>query len=273
MVAGDVGLHPGTAVTGFGPGADAVTQDGPLYVADGVALQATSDLDTAYTSAAGQTPVTEIPTELGGTTLSAGVYDSASGTFGVTGPLTLDAEGDPGAVFVLQMGTTLTTASASTVNLINGADVCNVDGTLEVPPTGFPAGWYTGAPTPGELGPAIIAGHVDLDGEPGVFFELRHLTPGDEIQVSREDGSTARFRVDRVERFAKDRFPTELVYADLDHAGLRLITCGGDFDQQVRSYEDNLVVFARLSRGPLTIALRSHSPRQQVQLPGGPEVR
>lgn len=120
------------------------------------------------------------------------------------------------------------------------------DGTLEVPPTGFPAGWYTGAPTPGELGPAIIAGHVDWDGEAGVFFDLRHLTAGDEIEVSRQDGSTARFRVDRVEHFAKGQFPTELVYADLDHAGLRLITCGGDFDRQLRSYEDNLVVFARL---------------------------
>ncbi len=120
------------------------------------------------------------------------------------------------------------------------------DGTLEVPPTGFPAGWYTGAPTPGELGPAIIAGHVDWGGQPGVFFDLRNLASGDEITVSRQDGSTARFRVDRVERFAKDQFPTQLVYADLDHAGLRLLTCGGNFDRQTRSYEDNLVVFAKL---------------------------
>lgn len=120
------------------------------------------------------------------------------------------------------------------------------DGTLEVPPTGFPAGWFTGAPTPGELGPAIIAGHVDWGGQPGVFFDLRDLSAGDEVTVGRQDGSTARFRVDRIERFDKDRFPTQLVYADLDHAGLRLITCGGDFDRQARSYEDNLVVFASL---------------------------
>lgn len=120
------------------------------------------------------------------------------------------------------------------------------DGTLEVPPAGFPAGWYTGAPTPGQLGPAIIAGHVDWGGQPGVFFDLRDLTAGDEIHVIREDGSTARFRIDRIERFAKDQFPTQLVYADLDHAGLRLITCGGDFDRQTRSYKDNLIVFARL---------------------------
>lgn len=118
------------------------------------------------------------------------------------------------------------------------------DGTLEVPPSGFPAGWYTGAPTPGELGPAIIAGHVSWAGQPGVFFHLQDLSTGDEIAITREDGSTARFRVTRVERFAKDQFPTQAVYGDLDHAGLRLITCGGEFDRQLRSYRDNVVVFA-----------------------------
>lgn len=123
------------------------------------------------------------------------------------------------------------------------------DGSLEVPPDGFPAGWYTGAPTPGELGPAIIAGHVDWDGQPGVFYDLRDLRPGDDIAVTREDGSTARFRVTRVEQFAKDAFPTQAVYGDLDHAGLRLITCGGAFDRAMRSYDDNLVVFAELVGG------------------------
>jgi sortase (surface protein transpeptidase) len=123
------------------------------------------------------------------------------------------------------------------------------DGTLEVPPSGFPAGWYTGAPTPGELGPAIIAGHVDWGGQPGVFFDLRELSTGDEIAITRQDGSTARFRVTQVEQFAKNAFPTQAVYGDLDHAGLRLITCGGSFDRQLRSYVDNLVVFAELVGG------------------------
>jgi hypothetical protein len=121
------------------------------------------------------------------------------------------------------------------------------DGSLEVPPEGFPAGWYTEAPTPGELGPAIIAGHVDWDGSPGVFFALRDLTPGTEIAVEREDGSTALFQVQSVEQFPKGAFPTDAVYADLDHAGLRLITCGGSFDRSARSYSDNIVVFAALS--------------------------
>jgi hypothetical protein len=124
------------------------------------------------------------------------------------------------------------------------------DGTLEVPPDGFPAGWFTGAPTPGELGPAVLAGHVDWGGAPGVFYRLRDLLPDDEVSVVRADGSTAVFRVQRVERFAKDAFPTGAVYGDLDHAGLRLITCGGSFDQAARSYEDNIVVFADLVPGP-----------------------
>jgi sortase (surface protein transpeptidase) len=120
------------------------------------------------------------------------------------------------------------------------------DGTLEVPPAGFPAGWFTDAPTPGELGPAVIAGHVDWAGSPGVFAELRDVVVGDEVTVAREDGSTAVFRVSQVGQFAKDAFPTAAVYGDLDHAGLRLITCGGEFDADAQSYLDNTVVFADL---------------------------
>jgi hypothetical protein len=120
-------------------------------------------------------------------------------------------------------------------------------GSLEVPPDGFPAGWYTGAPTPGSLGPAIIAGHVDWAGSPGVFYSLRDLVAGDDITVDRADGTAARFRVESVQQFPKDAFPTDQVYADIDHAGLRLITCGGSFDRAARSYRDNIVVFAALT--------------------------
>ncbi|GAB4081958.1 class F sortase [Modestobacter muralis] len=120
------------------------------------------------------------------------------------------------------------------------------DGTLEVPPDGFPAGWFTGAPTPGEQGPAVIAGHVDWAGAPGVFAALRDVAAGDEITVSRADGSTAVFRVTEVGQYDKDAFPTAAVYGDLDHAGLRVITCGGEFDDAAQSYLDNTVVFADL---------------------------
>lgn len=117
------------------------------------------------------------------------------------------------------------------------------DGSMEVPPGGFPAGWYTGAPTPGELGPAIIAGHVDWNG-PGVFFHLRDLKVGDDIAVTREDGSIATFRVTQVSQFPKDEFPTDQVYGDIAGAGLRLITCGGSFNAATHHYEDNIVAFA-----------------------------
>ena len=119
------------------------------------------------------------------------------------------------------------------------------DGSLEVPPSGFPAGWYTGGPTPGELGPAVIAGHIDWKG-PGVFYNLRSLKPGDQIVVTRVDGNKPTFRITKVAVYPTDQFPTELVYGNLDHAGLRLITCGGPFNSRSGHYEDNIVVFADL---------------------------
>ncbi|WP_242676635.1 class F sortase [Rhodococcus sp. ABRD24] len=122
----------------------------------------------------------------------------------------------------------------------------NADGTLEVPPEGFPAGWYSGSPVPGEVGPAVVAGHVDWAGSPGVFHRLHDLLPGDAITVTRADGAQADFRVTAVEDHAKSAFPTARVYGDLDHPGLRLITCGGEFDSGASTYRDNTVVFADL---------------------------
>jgi hypothetical protein len=120
------------------------------------------------------------------------------------------------------------------------------DGSMEVPPDAPTVGWFTGAPTPGERGPAVIAAHVDWAGRAGAFADLDTLRPGDEIRVRRGDGATVPFVVDRVGQYPKDRFPTEEVYGDIAHAGLRLITCGGAFDSDARSYEDNVVVFASL---------------------------
>jgi hypothetical protein len=120
----------------------------------------------------------------------------------------------------------------------------NPDGAMDVPSGGFPAGWYTGSPIPGQLGPSIVAGHVDWAGSPGVFYRLRELEQGDDVSVTAEDGSTVRFVVSAVEQYPKDAFPTQKVYGDLDHPGLRLITCGGQFDSDVASYEDNIVAYA-----------------------------
>lgn len=122
--------------------------------------------------------------------------------------------------------------------------------TLEVPARGphhDQAAWYKHSATPGARGPAIIVGHVDsaTDG-PSVFFHLGNLRPGDEVLVTRGDGTVAIFTVEAVRQHRKDAFPTELVYGDTDHPALRLITCGGPFDRAERSYRDNVIVFATL---------------------------
>ncbi|MFC6563901.1 class F sortase [Actinoplanes utahensis] len=121
------------------------------------------------------------------------------------------------------------------------------DGTMQVPGDARSVGWYTKAPTPGALGPAILAGHVDYKGRPGTFAGLAGLQPSDTVNIDRADGGMAMFTVTKVERHPKNEFPTDAVYGPIDHAGLRLITCGGDFDRTAGHYEDNIVVYASLS--------------------------
>ncbi len=121
------------------------------------------------------------------------------------------------------------------------------DGSMQVPTDAKTVGWYTKAPTPGALGPAVLAGHVDYQKQPGTFNKLSDLKPGDSVNVDREDGSMAMFTVVKVARYAKARFPTEAVYGAINRAGLRLITCGGNFDSAAGHYEDNIVVYADLT--------------------------
>ena len=126
------------------------------------------------------------------------------------------------------------------------------DGEMETPVPVSVAGWYTRGATPGALGPAVITGHVTWDGAPSVFYRLGTLRRGDQVSVARKDGRTAVFTVTRVARFSKSHFPSRAVYGAIDHAGLRLITCGGTYDTASHRYLDNVVVFARLHsvRGP-----------------------
>src|SRR5680860_893355 len=119
---GDVGLYPDASFTGQ----SSVTLTGTVHLTDDVARVAKDDLVAAYDDAAGRTPVSRIPTELGGSTLLPGVSDSASGWLQITGTLTLDAQGDPNAVFVFKTASTLITASNSNVSLLNGARFCRV---------------------------------------------------------------------------------------------------------------------------------------------------
>ena len=123
VVNGDLGLHPGTVVSGFPPG----TVNGAQHVTDAVAQQAKTDLTTAYLDAAGRSSTATSPPDIGGRTLTTGVYRTGSvPSLGLTGNLTLDGQGDPRAVFIFQIESTLTTASASSISLINGAQSCNV---------------------------------------------------------------------------------------------------------------------------------------------------
>jgi sortase (surface protein transpeptidase) len=383
---GDMGTYPTLTITG----SSSITITGTNHAGDSVTQSAKTDLVTAYNSAAGQSPTTPISADLGGQTLVAGVYNSAS-SIGLTGALTLNGAGNSSSVFVFQAGSTLTTASGSSVVLTNGAQACNVfwqvgssatigtgssfvgtiialtsitlttgasvsgrvlarngavtmdtntvtrpsciatpattttttttvvgatttttvpqvtppvgpvvsgqgnavgslarvsereqvsrfapvgtpmkrsiplrlqipaigvdtqlvglgltkSGALDVTKSGFPASWYTGAPTPGEIGPAIIAGHSSWSKSPAVFYRLGSIKVNDLISVSRQDGTVATFRVTKVQLFWKSVFPTKVVYGNINFAGLRLITCGG-YSVYTGKNEKNIVVFAEL---------------------------
>lgn len=125
----------------------------------------------------------------------------------------------------------------------------NPDGTMEVPPLGpdSQAGWYRSSPTPGEVGPSVLLGHIDSARYgPGVFFELGALKRGDTVEVTRADRTVAVFRVDQVASYPKADFPSLQIYGNTRNAQLRLITCGGTFDPAARSYENNIVAYASL---------------------------
>lgn len=180
---------------------------------------------------------------------------------------TPDAELDvpvanPTAITIPKLGVT-----SSLIPLGLGAN-----GELETPPVTEPgqAGWYAGADPrtedadgdgvpdgdgdefqPGEIGPAVIAGHVDgvvdgRKGQPGIFHRLHELAPGDEILIDRDGQAQLRFVVTGVQRYAKAAFPTRQVYDPTDVPELRLITCGGAFDRFSGHYLDNVIAWATL---------------------------
>ena len=122
------------------------------------------------------------------------------------------------------------------------------DGAMQVPTDFARAGWFAEGPAPGQVGPSVIAGHVDSKTGPAVFYRLRDLRPGDPVLVERADGSRLRFLVERSRSVLKRTFPTQDVFGPVPAAALRLITCGGEFDRARGSYPENLVVFARLDR-------------------------
>ena len=120
------------------------------------------------------------------------------------------------------------------------------DKTVSVPDSYIKVGWYSGGSTPGENGPAVILGHVDSKEGPAVFYSLGQLKEGDEIKITRDDGTRVTFIVTKLQRYPQVNFPTQEVYGMTDSPTLRLVTCTGTFDRGVQKYSHNLVVYASL---------------------------
>ena len=126
------------------------------------------------------------------------------------------------------------------------------NGEIAAPKTYTEVAYYKYGPTPGELGPAVILGHVDSYRGPGVFYSLGQIKPGDAIIIDRADGSRLTFIIDSFERVLQAQFPTTAVYGPIDYAGLRLITCTGTYSHQTERYDKNLIVFAHLAAATTT---------------------
>jgi LPXTG-site transpeptidase (sortase) family protein len=124
----------------------------------------------------------------------------------------------------------------------------DADGTVQVPPLAEHnlTGWYQYGPSPGQRGPAVILGHVDSTTGISVFYYLKNMHAGDKLYVTLADGKVAAFAVDGLQKVAKDAFPTASVYGKAGYPSLRLITCGGPFDEATGHYVDNVIVYAHL---------------------------
>jgi sortase (surface protein transpeptidase) len=275
FIAGDLGVSPGTAITGFPPGA----VGGAQHSADAVALQAQSDLTTAYNNA----PLMPVKPTTGpqiwrALTLvllvgSAGLftiglwpaaYPAApqagalplSSTTEVAAPLPTTAVAGPSQATAAAAapGAPPTAREGPLVPVelrIPAIGVAvpvselglNADNTVEVPTDFAKPGWFRLGTAPGQEGSAVILGHVDSYRGPAVFFHLRSLQVGDAVQVTLADGAIAHFAVTSVTMYPKDRFPAQEVYAAHDGGAiLNLVSCGGEFDRIAHSYRSNVVV-------------------------------
>ncbi|WP_426120180.1 class F sortase [Kocuria sp. LHG3120] len=235
-MAGSPGAPPGGGGGGGPPPTTAV------LLATGCAAS-----DDGAAPAAGSTPPTASSTASPSSTSAPSVAASAPSARGRQTAAATDSPADGPAVLGASEPVSLSVPATGTESELLRLGL-REDGSLEVPPEGpgSPASWYTGSPTPGERGPAVLLGHVNATGGgPGVFAGLRALEPGDTIEVAREDGSTAVFAVDRGEQYGKDDFPTLEVYGNTERSELRLITCDG-FDPATGEFDDNYVVYASL---------------------------
>jgi sortase (surface protein transpeptidase) len=122
----------------------------------------------------------------------------------------------------------------------------NADGTVQVPVKDQAPGWFRLGPTPGQVGSAVILGHVDDYKGPAAFYQLRSLGAGDKVDVGLANGAVAHFSVTSVASYLKTQFPSQLVYASHGYRALQLVTCGGQFDSSTGHYLSNTVVYTSL---------------------------
>jgi sortase (surface protein transpeptidase) len=120
------------------------------------------------------------------------------------------------------------------------------DHQVMVPTNTHTVGWYLDGPTPGQIGSAVILGHVDSFSGPGTFFDLKLLKAGDRLNLVLADGTVTNFVVTKVVQYSKNSFPDRVVYGSNGTRSLQLVTCGGTFDHETGHYESNIVVFSQL---------------------------
>jgi hypothetical protein len=158
---------------------------------------------------------------------------------GVTGPPTATA------AVVSSPPVELTIASIGVKTSLQSLGLL-ANGTLQSPSKWEVAGWYAGGVVPGQIGPAVIAGHIDSTSGPAVFYRLGQLAVGAQATITEQNGAVLTFVVDGSQTYPKDAFPAAEVYGPTPYPELRLITCTGEFDRANHNYLSNLVVSAHL---------------------------
>ena len=174
-----------------------------------------------------------------GTSSTSSAHEGAAG--GIQEP-------DAGQTATPQAGVIVTHVSIPAIGVSSDIELLTLDSTgALLPPVDFNrAGWYSAGVIPGQIGPAIIAGHIDSVTAPAVFANLHKMTPGMKILVSLSNGNVLTFAADRSQVAPKTQFPSNSVYGTVPTPQLRVITCDGTFNHATGHYDDNLVVFATL---------------------------
>ncbi len=161
----------------------------------------------------------------------------------ITGPVTPPSADVP--AMVLPASIEVPAIDARSELMLLGVDAANG---VEEPPETSPgiAGWYKYSPVPGQRGAPVILGHINGDGQRGVFADLVSIEPGDEVFVDLTDGTRVTYRIDRVQQIAKTVFPTQAVYGPVGGSEIRLVSCGGPFDDGTGHYLDNVIAYGTM---------------------------